>query len=190
MTNSKKYDCLCCGIIVADHVCDPIDHLPRAGELVTSPRLSLSIGGCAANVAVDLARLRHSVGVVGVIGQDIFGRFVREFLEQAGVDCNTIVESKTEQTSGTLIVNVQGEDRRFIHTVGANAEFTAENIPADLLKNTRILYLGGYCLSETLKAENVAAMFREAQQAGVITLLDVVIPHPGEYWSRIEPVLK
>lgn len=190
MTDAPKYDCLCAGILVADHVCDPIEHMPQAGELVLSKRLSLSIGGCAANVAVDLAKLERRIGVVGVIGRDIFGRFVREFLEDSGVTCEALVESETEQTSGTLIVNVRGEDRRFIHSVGANAEFTAKEIDAELLKQCRVLYLGGYCLSESLTAENVAALFRQAQQLGVTTLLDVVIPQPGDYWPRIEPVLK
>ena len=43
--------------MVADHVCDPIDHLPDAGELVLTDRMHLTIGGCASNVAVDLAKL-------------------------------------------------------------------------------------------------------------------------------------
>ena len=37
---------LCAGIIVADHVCNPISHLPAAGELVTTDRMLLTIGGC------------------------------------------------------------------------------------------------------------------------------------------------
>src|SRR5947209_6576436 len=36
---------LCAGIVVADHVCTPIDHLPAAGELVLADRLLLAIGG-------------------------------------------------------------------------------------------------------------------------------------------------
>ncbi len=35
----------------------PLDHLPRAGELIAVDDLILNIGGGAANTAVDLARL-------------------------------------------------------------------------------------------------------------------------------------
>lgn len=42
------------GMVVTDHLCAPIDHLPIAGELVESDELLLNIGGGAANVAVDL----------------------------------------------------------------------------------------------------------------------------------------
>ena len=54
---------LCAGIVVADHVSSPISHLPAAGELVLADKLLLTIGGCAANVAVDnTIRLQQITG--------------------------------------------------------------------------------------------------------------------------------
>ena len=183
------YDCLCAGIIVADHVCAPIDHLPEAGELVTTERLELAIGGCAANVAVDLAKLNAKVAIAGIVGSDVFGRYVREELEASGVDCEFVVESPTHQTSGTLVINVQGEDRRFIHTVGANAEFSGAEVTNEMLQTCRVLYLGGYCLADQPTARNVARMFKAAQESGVKTVLDVVIPGEADYWPKLRPVL-
>ena len=49
---------LCAGIVVADHLCTPISHVPAAGELVKADGMLLTIGGCAANAAVDLAKMR------------------------------------------------------------------------------------------------------------------------------------
>ncbi len=187
--SEREFDCLCVGIIVADHVCAPIDHLPAAGELVTTERLELTIGGCAANVAVDLAKLGSKVAVSGIVGRDIFGRYVREALEQHGIDCRFIAESPTHQTSGTLIINVRGEDRRFIHAVGANSQFTGAEVTDQQIQSCRVLYLGGYCLADNPSAENVARLFQKARSAGVTTVLDVVIPGPGDYWARLRPVL-
>lgn len=185
----KRLDCLCVGIVVADHVCSPIEHLPVAGELITTDRLQLTVGGCAANVAVDLARLDVATAIVGRVGDDVFGRFVRGSLESAGVRCDQLTVSNTAQTSGTLVVNVKGEDRRFIHNPGANAEFHGTELSADVIRNARVLYLGGYCLSALPTAETVADMFRIARDAGVTTVLDVVISGPGNYWDRLRPVL-
>ena len=182
-------DCLCAGIVVADHVCAPVAHLPAAGELVTTERLQLTVGGCAANVAADLARLGVQSGIVGRVGDDVFGRFVRESLQAARVDCSGLEVSADAQTSGTLVVNVRGEDRRFIHTVGANAEFTGQGVTRERLQACRVLYLGGYCLAENPDAAAVANMFRMAREANVLTVLDVVIPGPGEYWPRLAEVL-
>ena len=41
--------CLSTGILVADHLCSPIHHMPRAGELLLADELPLALGGCAAN---------------------------------------------------------------------------------------------------------------------------------------------
>jgi sugar/nucleoside kinase (ribokinase family) len=182
-------DCVSVGILVADHLCDPIDHVPAAGELVLCPRLPLSIGGCAANVAIDLARLSVRAGVVGCVGRDVFGRFVVNTLAGAGLDTQDIRELDDVETSGTLIVNVQGEDRRFIHAAGANARLRATDIPLARVRQTKVLYIGGYLLMPALEGEPLAALFRQARAAGVKTVLDIVLPGPGDHWPKLAPVL-
>ncbi len=187
--SAASIDCLSVGILVADHLCDPIDKVPAAGELVICPRLPLSIGGCASNVAVDLARLGVRVGVVGCVGQDYFGRFIIDTLSAAGVDVRDIRQLAGAETSGTLIINVRGEDRRFIHAVGANAKLRAEDIPLARVRSAKVLYVGGYLLMPALEGEPLAALFRQARAAGVKTVLDIVMPAPGDHWSKLEGVL-
>jgi sugar/nucleoside kinase (ribokinase family) len=69
-------DCLSAGILVVDHLTSPVARVPRAGELVMADELSLSIGGNAANVSMNLARLGVKVGVAGCVGDDVFGECV------------------------------------------------------------------------------------------------------------------
>ncbi|MFM8289457.1 MAG: carbohydrate kinase family protein, partial [Planctomycetaceae bacterium] len=132
-------DVLCCGIVVADFICEPVAHLPRAGELVLTGGISWEIGGCAANVATGLARLGVPVGVVGRVGEDDAGRFVRSRLDARGVRTELVLDTPDEQTSSTLVVNVTGEDRRFVHTFGANRRFDGSEVPADFA-GARVLY--------------------------------------------------
>src|SRR5690606_583640 len=40
-----------------------------------------------------------------------------------------------------------------------------------------------------LTPERLAKMFQAARERGVTTVLDVVIPGPGDYWPRLAPVL-
>ena len=143
---------LCAGIVVADHVCTPVAHLPAAGELVMADGMLLTIGGCAANAAVDLAKMGVRAAVVGRVGADVCGRVVTDMLREAGVDVSGITASPTAATSQTLIVNVQGQDRRFIHTFGANAEFAAADIPEGLVERCRVLYVGGYLVDAGIAA--------------------------------------
>jgi sugar/nucleoside kinase (ribokinase family) len=188
MTNPT--DVLCAGIIVADHVSSPITHLPAAGDLVLADQLLLTIGGCAANVAVDLVKLGVRTAVVGRVGADVFGRVVAELLREQQVDVSLVLTTPGADTSQTLIINVAGEDRRFIHTFGANARFRAADIPLDRATTCRVLYLGGYLLMDELKADELARVFEAARQAGAKTVLDVVTPGPsGDYLPRLEPLL-
>src|SRR5262245_5706742 len=177
------------GIIVADHVCTPIDHVPAAGELVMADGMLLTIGGCAANAAVDLAKMGVRAAVVGRVGSDVFGRVVTDMLTDAGVDTSLVKTTPGLDTSQTLIVNVAGQDRRFIHTFGANGEFRAADIPLDQLDQVRVLYLGGYLLMPKIVQEELVPVFAEARRRGVKTVLDVAAPGKADYLPRLQKLL-
>ena len=181
--------CLSVGLLVADHLCAPIPRLPKSGELVLTDHLLLNIGGCASNAAMDLARLGVDVGVVGCVGQDAFGRFVIDSLAARGIETSTIRQLPGVGTSGTLIINVSGEDRRFIHTIGANARIAAADIPLDVVRQSKVLYIGGYLLMPGMRRDELAELFRQARAAGVVTVLDIVLPGAGDHWRELEPVL-
>ncbi|MCS7046476.1 MAG: carbohydrate kinase family protein [Gemmataceae bacterium] len=180
---------LCAGIIVADHVCTPIDHVPAAGELVMAEGMLLTIGGCAANAAVDLAKMGVRAAVVGRVGDDPLGKVVAELLGVAAVDTTYLRVSPGADTSQTLIVNVRGEDRRFIHTFGANSLFRAGDIPLDVVERTKVLYVGGYLLMPGLDDEELVPVFAAARAKGVKVVVDVAIPQPGDYRPRLQKLL-
>jgi sugar/nucleoside kinase (ribokinase family) len=175
---AARYDCLCLGNIVADHVCAPVEKIPGSGELVMTQRLSLSTGGCASNVAVDLARLQRRAAIVGLVGTDPLGRYVKDALAAAGADVTHVHADATTRTSATLVVNVSGEDRRFIHDVGGNAELDGSQVTEELVRASRAVYVGGFSIMPRLTAANVSRIFRLARQSGVPTLLDVVLGGP------------
>jgi sugar/nucleoside kinase (ribokinase family) len=151
-------------------------------------RLLLTVGGCAANAAVDLGKMGVRTGVVGRVGGDRFGRILADMLADAGADVSGLLISPAYDTSQTLIVNVKGQDRRFIHTFGANADFRAADIPRDRVRQSKILYLGGYLLMGVDPA-GLAEVFADARAHGVQTVLDVVTPGPGDYLPQLTPVL-
>ncbi|MEZ6044909.1 MAG: carbohydrate kinase family protein [Planctomycetaceae bacterium] len=114
---SPTIDCLCAGIIVSDHVCEPIAYLPKAGELILTPSTQLAVEWCASNVAVDLARLNCKAAILGRVGADIFGQHLKQELSRQQVICDHLIESTTAQTATTLIVNVKGRGPQ-VHSCG------------------------------------------------------------------------
>ena len=191
MTETTQSDppVVCAGVIVADHLCTPISHLPSEGELVKADELILNIGGCASNASVVLSKLGVRSTVCGRVGDDAFGRYVAETLASHGVDSKRLEVDPTRATSQSLIINVKGQDRRFIHSFGANAGFRAEDLDPALAANPKVLYVGGFLILPGLDPEALADRFARAQAAGTVTVLDVAIPGRADYLALIRPVL-
>lgn len=180
---------VCAGVLVADHLCTPISHMPVAGELVQAEELILNIGGCASNAAVVLSKLGVRATLCGKVGDDVFGRFVAESLVHFGVDVSAIKVDPTLATSQTLIVNVKGEDRRFIHSFGANKGLTVADLDPVLDPAPKVLYVGGYLILPGLDATALADRFACARRSGTITVLDVATPGPADYLKHLRIVL-
>ena len=149
----------------------------------------LNVGGCASNAAVVLAKLGVASAVCGKVGDDVFGRFVAETLVEFGVDVSALTVDPDRATSQTLIVNVKGEDRRFIHSFGANAGLSAADLDAVLDPPPRVLYVGGYLILPGLESEALAERFARARRAGTVTVLDVATPGPADYLRHLKAVL-
>src|SRR5208282_4681196 len=131
--DTEMADVVCLGILVADIFGNPIASLPAAGELALLDRYLLRVGGCAANTAADLGKLGRSTSVLGKVGNDLFGDFVLQDLKRLGIDTSYIRRSRNDPTSVTFILNVQGQDRRYFHCFGANADFSIADVDTRVL---------------------------------------------------------
>lgn len=179
---SEKIEVVCLGILVVDILCSPIDKVPEPGELISTDEISLSGGGHAHNAAVSLARLGLKVGALGKVGHDHFGDFLKEDLRKEGVDISKIAVSHKLGTSKTMIILTHSEDRRFIHTLGANANFNIDDIDFNYLSQGKVLYVGGYGVLPELEEDSLIKLLKFAKLHGLITVLDVVIPHTEVRW--------
>src|SRR5215469_2597540 len=102
----------CGGILVKDTFCGPLTALPRPGELVAVDAIKTKAGGCAANVAIDLRKQNLSVDLVGCVGRDGAGETLAKALQAGGVNCDRLFYTPYYPTSETVILLVEGEDRR------------------------------------------------------------------------------
>jgi sugar/nucleoside kinase (ribokinase family) len=167
---------VCAGIVVADVFVPPLARLPEPGELVATDDFVVETGGCAANTAIALARLGIRPVVVAKVGDDLFGAFVVQELAAAGVDVSGIGRAPGLGTSKTVIVPVRGDDRRYIHTFGANTALAAADLGAALSPPPEILSIGGYLVLPSLRQDELVAQLAAARRAGARTVLDVVAP--------------
>jgi sugar/nucleoside kinase (ribokinase family) len=175
------------GVLVADFFVPPLEALPAAGELVATDDFLVEPGGCAANVAIALRRLDVSVAVGGRVGDDVLGELVRRELAAKGIDTDRVLTTSGLGTSKTVILPVADEDRRYIHTFGANAALTA----ADLPETSGVIYIGGYLILPSLDEVELAARLARARAGGAIVILDVVAPSGAQpSLAQLKPLLE
>ncbi len=163
-------------IILVDR--DPRPVFGQAERLVEGIRLA--IGSSSAITACGAARLGLRVAMVGVVGDDMLGRFMLETLRGRGVDTTWCRVAKGRGTGASMILG-SGSDRAILTSMGTIADARAADVPSSLLARTRHIHVGSFFLQPALAAE-VPALFEAARAAGASASLD---PNwdPADRWD-------
>ena len=186
--------CLCSGILFADVACWPISHVPAEGELIPTEKIELNLGGCAANVAIDLARLGVDVTLSGCVGDDALSDFVVRSVSVPQIDAIRLQKSVNRCPGTALHINVEGQDRRFICTTGANDDYIFDDklfqlITQSNVKGPKVFYLGGFFMLRALETDQTPLFLKTAREHGWTTLVDVVLYGNRPYWEIVKPLL-
>ena len=182
-------DIACVGILCADVLAKPVETLPGKGLLTMVDRLQLDIGGCAANAAIDLARLGVSASLFGRIGRDDFGTYLTDRLGKEGVDTRNLSVDPDVPTSASIVaVDAKGE-RSILHCPGANAVFRYENVDVEAVLQAKILFVSGTFLMRDFDGEGAERLLREARRAGVLCCCDTAWDSTGRWLETIAGML-
>lgn len=181
---------VCAGLLVADFFVPPLSHLPAAGELVSTDDFLFSTGGGASNTGFALRRQGIDVSVIGCVGDDMLGDAVLRNLRTEGIDTTAIRSVPGFGTSKTVILPVEGEDRRYIHTFGANRDLRASDLSAVAFAGADALHVGGFLLLPGLDGPSLAERLVAARRRGLYVVLDVTVPGDGAFSvDDVAPVL-
>ncbi len=151
-------------------------HLPSAGETVLGGTFTTFAGGKGANQAVGAARLGATVAMVGRVGDDAFGRALRDGLVRERIDASG-VRTDTHAATGVALITVDSAGQNTIVVAsGANASLTREDVDAarNAIAQSAVVLLQ---LEVPLDVVHYAAQIAHA--AGCTVILDPA-PAPGE----------
>ncbi|MCQ8241217.1 ribokinase [Rhizosaccharibacter radicis] len=157
------------------------DRLPRPGETVHAGRYNIGLGGKGANQAAAAGRLAAGNGVTaalgGRIGDDPFGKLVRERLEGFGVDLSGLLLDEANPT-GIALIGVDAAAENSITVVGAaNMAVGEDDVArlADPLDRAAVLLLQ----LEIPVGAAVAAARRTRAAGGTVVLDPAPVPAGG-----------
>jgi fructokinase len=143
-------------------------------SLIEAPAFEKAAGGAPANVAVGLARLGVRSGFIGKVGEDDFGHFLAQTLENNGVDTSALRFSNEARTMLAFVsLRSDGErDFMFYRHPSADMLLRPEEIDLDYVGAARLLHYGSISLiSEPSRSATLAAV-KGAQERGVMISYD------------------
>ena len=153
-------------VIVADR--DPRPAFGQAERIVGDIRMA--IGSSSVITACGAARLGLRVAFVGVVGDDLFGRFMLDSMRERGLDVSAVRVADDVHT-GASVVLTDGRDRAILTTRGTIGAVTADDVPPDLLGGARHLHIGSWFLQDGLRP-GAGGLLEGAREAGLTTSLD------------------
>lgn len=185
-------------IVVAGHIC--LDIIPDwrigsiktiiPGHILEMSGLKLSTGGAVANTGIALKKLGISTALLGKVGADAFGKVILEILKKEDKTlAENMIISGNEVSSYTIVLNPPDTDRIFLHYPGPNHTFTANDIPYEKIKSSRIFHFGYPPLMQKFyenDGKELVKMFQRIRKMKIITSLDMAMPDPESPAGRVD----
>lgn len=110
------------------------DRIPQPGETLIGRDYRETYGGKGSDMAVQAARLDAEVTYVGVVGNDNFGREFKQLLKDEYIDDSLVRTTDSQPTGVGLIVKDDDARNVIVVDMGANKEFSREDIDASMGK--------------------------------------------------------
>ena len=157
-----------------------MDRFPEPGETLQANDKSSAPGGKGANQSVACARSGAKTYHIGMVGADQEGQFMRESMQEDGIDTRFVGIDKMHGT-GTAMITLDANGQNDIMVYGgANQSMTT-----DVLKGTDELFKDiDFIITQFETPQKVSAeAFKRAKANGVTTILN---PAPAK---EIDPEL-
>ena len=174
----------CVGILVADVIVEPVTKYPEKGILELVNSITMHNGGNAMTASINLRKIGVESYMVGMVGADMFGEFLKGKLSQAGVDVEGLKVSDSDQSSASvLMIDTTGE-RSFFHCKGTNAVFSEKDIDYSVVDKCDMVFVTGSFLMDTFDGEETMKFLKRCKEMGKTTFLDVCWD-AGNRWGEL-----
>jgi fructokinase len=131
-------------------------------------------GGAPANVLACLSRLGHPTALIGKVGNDQFGRFLKSELDKVGVSTCGLVMSETCHTTLAFVhLDVNGDRSfSFYRNPGADLLLETSETSFNLIDDCRIFHFGSVSLTADPSRQATLAAVRYAGRQGKMISYD------------------
>jgi len=170
-------------------------HLPLYDELVKNYQVEYIAGGAGQNsirATQWMLQIPNSVHYIGCVGNDHFGKILKEAAEKDGVTTHYLVDPTTP--TGTCAVLVHEKERSLCANLSAANNYKKEHFDSEeiqkLVQETNFFYNTGFFL--TVSPETAIALGKYASEANKPFLFNLSAPFLIDFFwdGKMEAVLQ
>ena len=179
----KKFDVTALGELLVDFT-----ENGRSGQGNTL--FEANPGGAPCNVLAMLKKLGRSCAFVGKVGEDMFGRLLRDVAVEAGICMDYLVFDRDARTTLAFVQTFPNGDRdfSFYRNPGADMALTEDDVPVEVIENSRIFHFGTLSMThEGVRRATVKAI-EHAKAAGALLSFDPNLRPP--LWDSLDNAKK
>lgn len=166
-------DVVSVGLSCYDHLVQ-VPSFQKAAEGCYVKRVSVQGGGISATACVAAARLGAKAALYTRLGDDYFGRHIRDELVAFGVEVPLPFIPGAKSGACTVMVEEGSGERRFLYFPGEGLDESGQKVPLDEALSAKVLLVDGRWEDESLRAVHAAV------ERGVPVVADVGYLRPHE----------
>ena len=151
-----------------------------------NPLYEANPGGAPCNVLAMLGKLGTRTAFIGKVGADAFGASLRKTCEDAGICMDHLTVDPKHHTTLAFVQRLANGDRSFsfARNPGADQMLTAEDIPEQLIAESKIFHFGTLSLTHEPARAATQKAVKIAKEAGAWISFDPNLRPP--LWSDLE----
>ena len=171
---------LAIGLTTLDIVAHPIDALTHTERAILIEGIACAPAGTAGGAAMVAAKLGVPTTIVGAVGDDLLGAYVRLGFELVGVNTRLLATRAGERTSTTLLAVESDGTRSSYHAAGAGGGAAIDDAVVVAARASGFVHyaaVGGRGTDGGAGAELVKA----AKAAGAVVTCDLIGPRASAF---------
>ena len=175
----KKYDVVALGELLIDFTENGV-----SGQ--GNPLYEANPGGAPCNVLAMLSGLGYKTAFLGKVGDDFFGRQLKDAIEEVGICGDYLRMDEKVHTTLALVHTFADGDRdfSFYREPGADMMLTESEVPEALLKDTKIFHYGTLSMTHEGVRKATKRAIQIAEESGAILSFDPNLRPP--LWKSME----
>ena len=148
--------------------------------------LEANPGGAPCNVLAMLQKLGKKTSFIGKVGNDQFGRMLKETIETVGIDSGNLIMDEEVHTTLAFVHTFEDGDRdfSFYRNPGADMMLTVDDVQKERIEASKIFHFGTLSSTHEKCREATRYAIQCAKDAGSLVSFDPNLREP--LWNNLE----